>query len=126
MPYEVDIVAGQRLVRVRMWGAITRAEIMAITEEIAADPRMAPGYSELIDLTAITSSTSVTEADIRTIAMSNLDPATRRAFVTVDALTFGLARMFETLREIHQTGERVAVFKTVDAAEAWLVAEAGS
>jgi hypothetical protein len=102
-----------------MWGSLTRAEVMAVVQELIADSRFTPGLSELIDLEDATS-TAITANDLRQLAASSLDPVARRAFVTTDALTFGLARMFEAHRKASQAPERIAVFKNLRDAEAWL------
>jgi len=122
MPSEHAIDVEQRLVRIRMWGTITRAEIMAIRRRVADDPRFGSGYSELIDLQDLTSTVDITTADVRALASSSstVDPVLRRAFITTDAATFGLARMFEAYRSMHRGSEQIEVFSSAAAAEAWL------
>lgn len=119
MPYEYTVDSERRVVRVRMWGALTTEEILAVVKQLIGDPQISPGFSELIDLTEA-SSTAITADDLRRIASSTLDPVSRRAFVTRDTLTYGFARMFESFRQINQAPERIAVFGNLQEAEAWL------
>jgi hypothetical protein len=119
MSYEYSVDSDRRLVRIRMRGTLTRAEILRLVQELIEDPRVSPGISQLIDLTEA-SSAAIAADDVRHIASANLDPVSRRAFVTPDTLTFGLARMFESLREIKHAPEQIAVFTALQEAEAWL------
>jgi hypothetical protein len=122
MSYEYAVDTERRLVRIRMWGTLTKAEILGVVQQLIEDPQVWPGISQLIDLREA-SSTAITADDVRQIASVSLDPVSRRAFVTPDTLTFGLARMFESLREIKHAPEQIAVFTTLQEAEAWLVSQ---
>jgi hypothetical protein len=120
MPHEYSIDAARRLVRVRMWGELTRAEIMATGAELSNDPLLRPEFSELIDLRGVTSAIAISAEDVRAIASAALSPVARRAFAASDLAMFGLARMFATLRDLTETREQVGVFRTLEEAEAWL------
>jgi hypothetical protein len=120
MPYEYTISPAQRLVRLRMWGMLSRAEILTAVSEVAADPGLAPGFSEIVDLSAAPSVEAISAEDIKALAMGVVDGISRRAFVAPDLATFGLARMFGAMRESTDTAERVAVFRTIEEAESWL------
>jgi hypothetical protein len=80
MPHEYAIDTAKRLVKARMWGDLNRAEVLKAALELSADPRLLPGFSELIDLREA-SATSISAEDVRAIASAPLDPAARRAFV---------------------------------------------
>ncbi len=119
MPYEYTIDSEQLLVRIRMWGVVTRAEITAVRHAVASDPIFNTSLSELIDVQeAVT--TVITARDVQELASSNVDPVARRAFVAPDPATFGLARMFHTLHSVKHGREQVSVFRTMADAEAWL------
>jgi SpoIIAA-like len=120
MPHEYSVDGNHRLVRVRMWGALTRAEIMETVAELSRDSRLERDFSELIDLRELTSVDSITTADVRAIAYASLDSVSRRAFVASNLLIFGLARMFASLRGLRPDSEEVSVFDSLEAAEAWL------
>ena len=119
MPHEYSIDSAQRLVRVRMWGALTRTEILATVAELVGDPRLSPDFSELIDVTDATAAEIHTD-DIRAIAGALLDRVARRAFVAPDPAVFGLARMFGAFRDMKDATEHVAVFRSIREAEEWL------
>jgi len=103
-----------------MWGEITRTEVMATRSEVANDARLRPEFSELIDLTGLTSVDAITTDDVRAIASAEIDSVARRAFVTPDPVAFGLARMFGSLREVKKAHDDVAVFHTIAEARDWL------
>ena len=119
MPHEYSVDTAHRLVRVRMWGALTRTEILATVAELVDDPRLSPEFSEVIDVTGATAAEIDTE-DVRVIAGALLDSVARRAFVAPEPVTFGLARMFGSFRELKGSAEHVGVFHSVREAEEWL------
>jgi len=119
MSYEYAVDTRQRLVRVRMWGPITRPEIMAVVKEMVGDARIGPDFGQLIDVRDVSTAT-LSNDDLRQIAGSDLDPVARRAFVVSEDATYGLARMFGSLREGRGAPERIAVFTNIYDADAWL------
>lgn len=123
MPLDYVIDGERRLFRARMWGVITGAEITTIRQQLARDPRVTADFSELIDLRSVTSIEEITATDIRTLAVSEIEPVRRRAFVTMDPTTYGLARMFQSYRFIRRAREENQVFEKIEAAEAWLMSE---
>ena len=121
MAYDYRIDRDRCVVYVRMSGPLTLPEIRQLADRLAADPDVTPGIAELIDLREATAE-GVSADDLRNIAAATLDSATRRAFVTSDVLTYGLARMFEIYRELNRKPDKVAVFREVAAAETWIAA----
>ena len=119
MPYEYAVDPDSRLVRVRMWGAISVPEILRTADQIAADLGSSPGYRELIDLRDATVA-EISASDVRTLTTLPLDPVASRAFVASNHVVFGLARMFETYRGLDHGKERIGVFRTVEDAVSWL------
>ena len=103
-----------------MWGEVTRAEVMATRLEVANDARLRSEFSELIDLTGLTSVDAITAEDVRVMASAELDSVARRAFVTPNPAAYGLARMFGSLREVKHARDEVAVFRTIEEAKEWL------
>ena len=93
---------------------------LAIRQQLARDPRITADFSELIDLRSVTSIEEITASDIRTLAVSEIEPVQRRAFVTMDPATYGLARMFQSYRLIRRAREENHVFDKIEEAEAWL------
>ena len=107
------------MVYVRMAGPLTLAEVREVAEKIAAEPEVTAPFVELIDLREARTD-AISADDLRQIAAATLDAATKRAFVTSDVLTFGLARMFEIYRELHRKPDQIAVFRSITDAEKWL------
>jgi hypothetical protein len=112
MAYGYKIDRQRRMVHVWMSGPLTVAEVREVAGKLAADPEVTGSFVELIDLREAT-----TDA---ISAAATLDSATRRAFVTSDTLTYGLARMFGTHRELNRKQDVVAVFRRIADAEQWL------
>ncbi len=119
MAYEYSIDHEQRIVYARMSGPLTIDEVRQLVDELKNDPRVMGGFGELIDLRDA-STDLISSDDVRHLATSMLDASTRRAFVTSDVLTYGLARMFEIYRALHRWPDTSAVFRRLDDAEAWL------
>ena len=120
VPHEYSIDVARRLVYIRMWGEVTQAEVMATRSEVANDARLRPEFSELIDLTGLTSVNTITTNDVRAIASAEIDSVARRAFVTPDPAAFGFVRMFASLREVKNARDDVAVFRKIEEARQWL------
>jgi hypothetical protein len=119
MAYEYSIDHEQRRVYARMSGPLTIDEVRQLVDELKNDPRVLGGFGELIDLRDA-STDSISADDVRYLATAILDASTRRAFVTSDVLTYGLARMFEIYRALHRKPDTSAVFRSRDDAETWL------
>jgi hypothetical protein len=120
MSFEYSVDVEERLVLVRMSGALTREEMFACTASLRNDPRVTSEFSELVDLRALTSVEAVRVEDVRTLASGPLSSATRRAIVAPDNAAFGLSRMFESLRGLKGAPDHTVVFRTMGEAEVWL------
>jgi len=119
MAYGYTMDRQRRMVHVWMSGPLTVAEVREVAGKIAADPEVTGSFVELIDLREATTD-AISADDLRSIAAATLDSATRRAFVTSDTLTYGLARMFGAHRELNRKQDVVAVFRRIADAEQWL------
>ena len=119
MAYSYEVDRDHRVVRVRMSGSLTLAEVHQVVAQIAADPGVTGHFVELIDLREATTD-KISADDVRNIAAATLDATTRRAFVTSDVLTYGLARMFEIYRTLSRKQDEIAVFRHIADAEQWL------
>ncbi|HKD50273.1 MAG TPA: hypothetical protein VKB90_05730 [Candidatus Acidoferrum sp.] len=83
------------------------------------DPDFDPSFGEIADLTEVTQ-VEVSGDDIREIAQKNIfSPLSRRAIVVPNDVIFGLARMYEILREL-QGESGIRVFRTLDEALDWV------
>jgi len=120
MPADYVIDPERRLVHVRMWGVLTASDIRAIRRRLVEDTRLTPGFSELIDARGATSIVEITTNEIRSLAGEEIEPVSRRAFVTTNPAAYGLARMFQTYRSIEDAPEQNEIFHDIEQAEAWL------
>jgi hypothetical protein len=91
-------------------------------KRLAKDKDFDPKFSQLLDFLQVTE-IKFTPEDVRALAIANVfSPTSRRAVLVKDSLAFGLARVFQTHRELK--GESgIRVFQELDEAVEWLLAE---
>lgn len=118
MPTDYTIHPEQRLVRSSARNVLTEAESAEHYERMSADPDFQPEFSQLCDLTEVTTLEASTPFLQQLARTSVFAPGTRRAFVASARFHFGLARMLQAFCEFE--GTEVGVFHTVAEAEAWL------
>jgi hypothetical protein len=119
MPVTYKIDKERRLVSSKAYGVVTREEILDHQRSLAADPDFSPTFSHIADFTS-TTKLEVSAADVQTFAVRNIfAPTVRRAIVVADREAFGLARMFEILRDAKgEQGNRV--FLNMEDALKWI------
>ena len=124
MPGGYAIDMSRSLVLSRGWGVVTGGLMLAHAEALAADPRFRPDMRQLTDLRAVTD-LDITAATIRQLAaLSPFGPGARRALIVGSDYVYGMARMFQILRERAQ--DDLGVFRTAPEAVQWLGLEAES
>jgi len=123
MPASYKIDKKNRWVHTVHWGVLSHADIVSIVDRGLKDPDFDPTFGEIADFTEVTQ-VDVSAEDIRELAQKNIfSPHSRRAIVVPNDLIFGLARMYEILRDLQgETGIRV--FRTLDEALDWVAPEA--
>ncbi|HTQ58723.1 MAG TPA: hypothetical protein VMI32_00745 [Candidatus Solibacter sp.] len=101
-------------------GVLNKEDALAHQNRLRADPDFDPAYSQLLDFRHVTQ-IELTAADIQQLAVSNIfSSESRRAFLVPNDLAFGLARMYEMLRE--SAGERgIRIFRDLDEALGWVL-----
>jgi hypothetical protein len=125
MPAFYKIDKENRLVMSTASGTITGPEARSHHQNLSADPDFDPSYSQLLDCSHVTK-IDVNSDDIRALAQDNLFSATsRRAFLVSNDAAFGLARMFEIIRET-QGDSGIQVFRNLDEALDWVLARRAS
>jgi len=122
MPAFYKIDKDRRLVMSSGSGVLTKGMILAHMDLLSNDPEFDPDFSQITDFTQLTGM-DIGPEDIRQLAQRNIFSArSHRAFVVKNNLQFGLARMFQTYRELNgETGIRV--FRTIDEALDWILVE---
>ena len=119
MPISYKIDLERKIVFTTSAGVCTAAEAEAYMRQLKEDPQFQPTFRQLIDCRG--SEQAVFSADdVRHIAETSLfSPNSRRAFLVRSDLQFGLARMFETYRNLR--GEKgIRVFRKEEEAMDWL------
>ena len=120
MPADYEIDVQHRIVRVRCSGDVTFAELMEGRQRLMNDPGFKSDLSLLFDCLEVPRSV-LTVPQVRQIASYlPLSRGSRVAIVIRHTASFGLARMFQILREINRGKEQVQIFANRDEAEAWL------
>jgi len=97
---------------------VTDRELLAHVRALTIDPRFVRNLHQLADLRDV-ADVEVTAATIR--EMANLNPygdGSRRAVVVTSDLLFGMARMYQILRD--EPTDELEVFRTLDDALRWL------
>jgi hypothetical protein len=116
--YKID--KERRLVMTSGVGVLTKEDVQAHMDRLSSDPDFDPDFSQLADFREITVVEFGPE-DVRQFAQREIySPSSRRAFLVKNDLQFGLARMFETYRELN--GESgIRVFRSFDEAMQWIL-----
>jgi hypothetical protein len=119
VPADYKIDKARRLVTNTMTGVLTQDEVLTIVDRFMSDPDFDPNFSQLIDCRQVTKM-KVNAEDVRQIADREIfSPDSRRAIVVTDAVTFGLGRMYEILRDLK--GEKgIRVFRSIEEATDWI------
>ena len=122
MPIFYKIDKERRFVMSSVSGVMGIAEGLAHQQKIRNDPDFDPSYSQLMDFTHATR-VDLTGEDVRRLAETTIfSPDSRRAILVRGDAEYGLARMFEILRET--MGERgIRVFRDLDEALEWVLAK---
>ena len=114
----------RRLVLINGVGVIGPDEIVANREAILSDPDFDRSFDALVDFTQVPE-TSLNSDALRPLSREPLfSQASRIAVVTtlppVNMTLFGMARLYETYREVSNMGDHLRVFKTLEDAREWL------
>ena len=118
MPAGYTIDLERSLVLSRGWGVLTDRELLAHVRTLTADPRFAQNFCQLGDLRDVTD-VQITAATIR--EMVRLNPfwaGARRALVVTSDVVFGMARMYQILRD--ESPDELEIFREMDGALQWL------
>jgi hypothetical protein len=118
MPGAYTIDLARSLVLSRGWGVLTDRELLAHVRALTDDPRFAPHFHQLADLRDVTD-VQFTGSTIR--KMVRLNPfwaGARRALVVTSDEIFGMARMYQLLRD--EWPDELQIFRKMDDALQWL------
>jgi hypothetical protein len=125
MPVFYKIDKERRIVLSSGSGVLTLADAKAHQQRLSNDPDFDPCFSQIADFTQF-SQFDLSSEDIRQMAeMSLFSPQSRRAFIVPNDFAFGLARMFQILRDI--AGEQgIHVCRSLEEALDWVLSKSTS
>lgn len=119
MHHHIAIDRDRRLVGIRLWGPLTRADFDRVRAALLQDPAFAPSFDAIIDLRGA-DVRQISLADVESIAgQSLLQSSARRAILADRSDQLGLARLYSTLRGIAGQ-ESSRVFWELQEAAGWL------
>jgi hypothetical protein len=118
MPITYSLDQMNRVVRSRAWGMLSNDDLHSYYHKLIADVRFNRDFRELFDLSGVGDFLVETYLIAEVAAWPAFQEGTRRAFVAVSDLAFGLSRMFATHADC--VGQRVEVFRATRDAEEWL------
>ena len=120
MPAVYKIDRERRFVLTTGSGSFNLLDALAHQEALLRDPEFDPTFSQLMDLTQVTSF-DISSADAHSLAQRTIfAPDSRRAILVNSDLGFGLSRMFEMLRD-NLGEEGIRVFRNREEASAWVL-----
>ena len=118
MPCGYTIDLARSLVLSRGWDVLTDGELLAHVRALTIDPRFVRKFHQLADLRDVVD-VEVTASTIR--EMARLNPygvGSRRAVVVTSDVLFGMARMYQILRD--QPADELEIFRKLEDALRWL------
>jgi hypothetical protein len=119
--YTIDVK--RRLISSSALGDVTAAEILDHQNRLMRDPDFDPTFRQLADFTG-TTRVSISSTDVRILATRNFfAQGSRRCVVAPTAEIFGLARMFQTFRELNGGKEELQIFNNREEALSWLLSD---
>lgn len=107
-----------QLVLVKAWGTLTSTELIGATDAIHGMPEFQRAQRELGDYREVADFELDGAAIQRLAAQSMFPPAARRAVVVNAEVAFGIARMYQMLRE--KPGDGLRVLRDMDEAVSWV------
>jgi len=120
MPTFFKIYKERRLVMSAVSGVITIADALAHRQNLRKHPDFDPSFSQLVDLSNVTK-IEFSRKDMETFAQETIFSLnSRRAALATCDIAYGLARMFEMLRE-SKGEEGLRVFRNLDEALDWVL-----
>jgi hypothetical protein len=124
MPYRYKIDGEKRTVLVSFSGRSSMNEAIELRRKLARDPLFASSHNQLVDLSRlIASSSGFDDFASHGGDLDPFSPASRRAIAAPTDFSYGMARMYVSLRE---DPAKFAIFRSVALACCWLgLEEAG-
>ena len=120
MPINSQIDSSLGVIFSTFRGVVTKEDISGQVEGFKTDPAFQPSFNHLID-TRGTTRFDLSSQGMRLVSMHSIfNEKSRRAIVAEKKEIFGIARMYQLLREVNNKPDRVQVFRTMAEARRWL------
>jgi hypothetical protein len=116
MPVVYQIDRSRRIVFSTLNGTVTGDEALDHEQHLGNDPDFEPIYNQLCDCRHITQVTATGQVIRFVASKSPFSPKARRAIVADKDLVYGLARMYQLMKQDAQ----IMVFRDMEAARRWL------
>lgn len=116
MPYEDTIEREHRLVRTRVWGSVTFAEVLDHYVALRSRPDFDPSFNQLIDATDLVDAKIDADQAWYIGTRPLFSPGSKRALVVVNDAPYGVGRMLMSYREMAGTKENMLVTRDMKAA----------
>jgi hypothetical protein len=125
MPFFYKIDKERKLVISTAAGELTKADVQLLQDQLRKDPDFDPNFSQLSDLSNATG-IHITGADMQDLAATTaFSQSARRTVIASNDLSFGLARIFEQVREAR--GDLgIRVFRKLEDALDWVLSKSES
>ena len=117
MPISYAIDAARQVVRIRLWGEVTREELDANSLRLSSDPQFRPDLPYICDARDLSVPPAIDDV-VRAAYRSVFAAGTRRAIVAGSDVIYGLARLFAG--RSGSVGDGLQIFRDMDEAERWL------
>ena len=119
MPVRISTDVARNLVRVKVTGDLSDDTLLEMYRALRQNPDHRPEFNLMIDLSAAKGDRVTSEGVHRLVEQPLVFSKTsRRAVVVPSDLGFGVARMYELLRD--ESGGGFRIYRDVVEAEAWL------
>lgn len=120
MPIISQIDSSLGVIFSKFQGVVTKEDISGQVERFHTDPVFQPSFNHLIDMRGA-ARFGLSSEDMREVSMHSIfNEKSRRAIVAEKDEMFGVARMYEMLREGHEKPDQVRVFRNMTDARRWL------
>ena len=118
MPVISQVDSSLGVVFSTMQGVVTAEDIWSQVERLNTDPAFQPSFDHLVDMRG-TTRFDVSEKGMHFVSSHSVfNEKSRRAIVAEKDLDFGMARMYEMLRETKP--DQIKVFRDMAEARRWL------
>ncbi len=121
-----EIHASERVVALSVTGELSDEGLLSLPAELRSAPEVEPDFALLIDLRHVVCRDTVTTQAVLDLARVPLvlSPDSRRAVVVSSDFGFGMARMYQALRQ-EPPGSDMRVFRNPEKAWQWVICSPG-